>query len=259
MSTAMVAAIALTIVTPLTASAAASQGVEGFWRTDGYGLILAIDRTSLRTYETTSISCLSGLLSAERGASGPDGSVAFTDNGHPLLTFEPQGRGHAVLQVAGKAAGVNLTRLSALPGRCTAPMPTDPVTSFDVFWQTFAENYPFFAAKGVDWQGIRATYRPQIHTADELSTKLREILGVLRDAHTQLTDSKGTIGGPVGHSAVRPDSQGSDQGPDRAPRCRQAFAAMGEQADRVRESSWWAWISSGDRVLWLCRPELLPG
>ena len=48
---------------------------------------------------------------------------------------------------------------SAGPARCT-DRPLPPVCEeadrrsaavFDVFWQTYAENYPFFAAKDIDW------------------------------------------------------------------------------------------------------------
>jgi hypothetical protein len=30
-----------------------------------------------------------------------------------------------------------------------------PLGTFDVFWTTYAENYPFFALKGIDWNAVR--------------------------------------------------------------------------------------------------------
>lgn len=60
-----------------------------------------------------------------------------------------------------------------------------------MFWQTFAENYPFFAAKGVDWNAVRETHRPRVGsgtTEDELFAVFREMLAPLHDAHVHLRD-----------------------------------------------------------------------
>ncbi|MEC4018666.1 S41 family peptidase [Streptomyces sp. H27-D2] len=96
----------------------------------------------------------------------------------------------------------HLRRLPALPERCTRPTPADPRTRFDVFWSTFEENYPFFAAKGIDWHAVRARYRPLVgpRTTDaELTRVLTDMIRPLHDAHTALV-----AGGKAVYSGLRP-------------------------------------------------------
>lgn len=84
----------------------------------------------------------------------------------------------------------SLRRIPALPASCVREMPGGPVAAFDVFWQTFEENYPFFAAKGIDWGAVRDRHRPQIHagtTDAELFAVFREMLTPLYDAHVGLS------------------------------------------------------------------------
>ncbi|MGH8275121.1 MAG: S41 family peptidase, partial [Steroidobacteraceae bacterium] len=66
------------------------------------------------------------------------------------------------LRVDGAISDIVLHR-AALPP-CTAPADT-PENNFDIFWQTYRENYPFFALHGVDWDRTRAEYRPKITSA----------------------------------------------------------------------------------------------
>jgi hypothetical protein len=166
-------ALAATAVTLTAAPAArAAPAVDGLWHTDGYGSVLAIDGGHLRVYETTAVSCLPG-FSAER--SGP---ATFVTSDGQVLRVRP-GR----LHIDGSPGDRILRRVSTLPKRCAMPSPTDPLTTFDVFWQTFAENYPFFAAKGVDWQRVRDSYRPQVGRRP-LADILNAMIAPLNDAHT---------------------------------------------------------------------------
>ncbi|UZJ32016.1 hypothetical protein [Streptomyces endophytica] len=59
--------------------ASASRTLEGVWRMDGYGTLVTIKGRSLRTYETTAVSCLPGAVTGTR-AGGPDarGRSRFT-------------------------------------------------------------------------------------------------------------------------------------------------------------------------------------
>jgi Peptidase family S41/Tricorn protease C1 domain len=100
-----------------------------------------------------------------------------------------RGRDRAVLHYAGAAGDMDLVRVRALPARCGRPAPRDPVATFDVFWATYAESYPFFAARGVDWAAVRARYRPlvtQATTDDQLYTVFTQMLAPLHDLHTGL-------------------------------------------------------------------------
>ncbi|MFD9129650.1 S41 family peptidase, partial [Kitasatospora sp. NPDC059571] len=63
----------------------------------------------------------------------------------------------------------------------------DPRQVFDTVWATFADNYPFFAAKGIDWPALRERYRSRLDArtpAPELLAVLDDLLRPLGDAHT---------------------------------------------------------------------------
>ena len=67
------------------------------------------------------------------------------------------------------------------------PGATGPLATFDQFWTTFAENYPFFAAKGIDWTAVRAKYRPQVTSDAALFDVLTAMIRPLGDAHTGIS------------------------------------------------------------------------
>jgi hypothetical protein len=66
----------------------------------------------------------------------------------------------------------------------------NPVTNFEYLWKTADEKYSFFAYKGIDWNEIYNTYRPQV-TSDmsnyELFDVLASMLNELNDGHVNLT------------------------------------------------------------------------
>ncbi|MFE0174943.1 S41 family peptidase [Streptomyces sp. NPDC059002] len=175
------------------APAAATQqtrppaSAEGVWRVEGYGAALTIKDGRLREYQTTDISCLKG-GSAKRTAPGRYSAADGT-----VLTVTPQGPRRGSLHVSGSAGDRELRRIAELPETCDPdhPLPKDPVTAFDVFWQSFEENYPFFAAKGIDWHAVRDTYRAKVHadtTRDELFALFSEMVRPLHDAHVMVID-----------------------------------------------------------------------
>ncbi len=188
------AAVALALAAGAIAPAAATQGsqaarqpasADGVWRVEGYGTVLSIGHGRLQEYQTTEISCLKG-VSAKRTASG-----AYRAGDGTVLTVLPEGS----LRVAGSPGDRRLRRIAELPDTCDRdrPMPKDPVTAFDVFWQSFEENYPFFAAKGIDWHSVREKYRPKVHadtTRDELFAVFSEMVAPLHDAHVTVFDGE---------------------------------------------------------------------
>lgn len=180
------------------ATAAPSQSaVDGIWQMDGYGTVLAIGHGYLRSFETTAVSCLPELTATQVGTSGPDGTTAFTDRDGDQFTMRPQARpGHGVFDIPGSVGDRHLRKIPALPARCGQPTPSDPLAIFDVFWETYEENYPFFAAKGIDWQQVRNRYRPQVTpttTDAELFTILSAMIAPLNDAHTILSDGQTVV------------------------------------------------------------------
>ncbi|QEV21868.1 S41 family peptidase [Streptomyces alboniger] len=193
-SKAATVAVVLALSGGAIAPAAATQGargpqqptsVDGVWRVEGYGTVLSIADGRLQEYQTTDISCLKG-DSAKQTAPGEYRAADGT-----VMTVLSKGS----LHVAGSAGDRELRRVAELPESCRRdlPMPKDPVTAFDVFWQSFEENYPFFAAKGIDWHAVRDTYRPKVHadtTRDELFALFSKMVKPLYDAHVAVIDGE---------------------------------------------------------------------
>ncbi|MET8546200.1 S41 family peptidase [Kitasatospora sp. NPDC004799] len=196
--TAVALALALAAGTVGTAGAVSGRGgverpgasrLEGVWRTDGYGTIVEIRGSALTTYDVTRNSCTPGLTSAVRfGAPLPGGAVRYGTPGEPFarLTVTPRGRQRAVYAKDQATGTRTLERLpGGLPARCALPVSDDPLAVFDRFWDSFEENYPFFAAKGVDWHAQRAAYRPKV-TAENLVDTVIAMVEPLRDSHIAL-------------------------------------------------------------------------
>lgn len=67
--------------------------------------------------------------------------------------------------------------------------PNDPVTNFDIFWQTFDERYSFFEYKNIDWDSVRTAYRPRVSpetSRDSLFRVFYDMILLLRDGHSYL-------------------------------------------------------------------------
>ncbi|MGK5547996.1 S41 family peptidase [Streptomyces sp. URMC 127] len=172
-----------------------AAALDGVWRMDGYGTVAVVEDGGrrLRTYETTAVSCLPGALTASR----TDPSGPFRQGGEPDVTVTARGRDTARLAFADNVGHRTLHRVPALPDRCAnAPAPdpkahVDPRVVFDTFWQTYAENYPFFAARHVDWNAVRDRYRPKVTAGTgeaELFRILSDMIRPLYDGHTGLVD-----------------------------------------------------------------------
>ncbi|MEZ0112621.1 hypothetical protein ABH920_006644 [Catenulispora sp. EB89] len=173
LATSVVAATA--VPASATTSPSAGTNLNGVWRTDGYSTIVRITGGTYELYDTTAISCIRDTTS------DGDGSVS-------TFTAGP-GPDHARWHIDANVNYRDLTRLPSLPAACTQATPATPIETFDVFWRTFAENYPFFAQRGIDWKHVYDTYRPQV-TATTTDAQLRDIFAAmitpLHDAHVGL-------------------------------------------------------------------------
>ncbi len=180
---------------------AAVSTVAGVWRTEGYGIVVSIAGTSLTRYETTAISCirnLKAILDSSNGGEfvfrGPD---VNPDTGvQDVLTVRRSPRDQAVtLQIEGTVAPVRLVRQEQIPSNCDKNPDPGPGSVFETFWQTYAENYPFFALHRYDWDRVGALYRSEAQTARDpaqLFRILQKMIEPLQDAHTLIeTNIKG--------------------------------------------------------------------
>jgi len=188
-----------------TSNPGSTRSVDGVWRSEGYGWILSVSNGRLQTYESTSMSCLPAQSRAALDPPGPQGGVQFGKHHLVDATIQRTDDRHALLHLTGDIDHIVLDALPALPPECDRPTPKDALTSFDIFWSTFAENYNSFPRKHIDWNAVRARYRPQINQdtdTGQLYQTLVAMIAPLGDAHT-------SIGCPGHHSfsGKRPDTR----------------------------------------------------
>ncbi|WP_030671903.1 S41 family peptidase [Streptomyces sp. NRRL B-1347] len=178
--------------------------LDGYWRMDGYGTVVALRNGNLQEYQTTSVSCLKGDAARGMGA-----GRYRTEDGDVITVRAAPGGDRASLSFDSSVGHRALRRVQALPDDCTRPAPKGPRAAFDVFWQSFAENYPFFAAKGIDWDAVRDTYRPQVHadtTRKELFSIFSKMVKPLHDAHVAVMDGD-RVYAEVRPGTVRPSKE----------------------------------------------------
>jgi hypothetical protein len=176
-----------------------AQGMVGIYRSDGYGFFVQIDHDTLLLSQTTAISCFPVAV-AVRAADTPSGAEQFIvdekrskpesilDVTSGLLTVSAgKTKDEKRLHVDGAISDIVLKRVPAQPKTCSQPMVNSPVNNFDIFWNTFRENYPFFKQHGVNWDAVRAKFRSQVTAATtpaQLEAIFVEMIKPLQDAHT---------------------------------------------------------------------------
>src|SRR5581483_3552780 len=180
---ATVGLLAIVAVLPACSAAASAGGSSGqVWRTDGYGLVYELAGEQLKTYEITDVSCLPAQTLQQTEPPGPDGTLGYGDGDTTTQILrreappgDPAPPGTATVHLVGTAADMDLKPLPSLPAACTRQVPPDPVSTFDVFWSTIAENYNSLGRKHIDWTAIRDLYRPRV-SADTSPEQLFRIL-----------------------------------------------------------------------------------
>ncbi len=162
------------------------QALTGFWKSQGQGLLLEINNDQYRLYDLTTISCIQTDDGGSDDFFSSVTSVRLNSDQQQLLFI-----------ASGNVVDTQLSRLAALPDQCAKggmQANRDPELNFEVFWNTFAENYPAFARRGVDWQQVYQQYRPQVtaQTSDAtLFSIMGEMIAPLNDGHVQVTNADG--------------------------------------------------------------------
>jgi len=147
--------------------------IGGLWATDGYGLILEVGPDALQVFEVTKVSCIPAMR-AKTSITPPGALGAFTLQEAPVtfVILPGSGAADARVHVPFAASEMIIRRIEKKPAACDTPTPNTPVSNFDVFAQTWAEHYPFFAVKKVDWAAVVGANRSRVTgttTAEELS------------------------------------------------------------------------------------------
>jgi hypothetical protein len=162
----------------------------GLWATEGYGLVFDVRQDSVVSYEVTKVSCIP--VTRSPTTLPPAGAVAaFTRPGTPVTYVILPGKTpkDARVHLAYAASDMIVHRIDRKPAVCDTPTPSTPLSNFDVFAQTWAEQYGFFREKKVDWAGVVAANRPRVNdatTPEQLFDILSGMISPLQDAHSNI-------------------------------------------------------------------------
>jgi Peptidase family S41 len=165
-----------------------AHSLDGQWLTDGYGDLVEFQGDSLRGYEITTLSCLASAQATRKTeASDASESVFVGDDGGTFRVSPATSADMRWLHEDGSVSSILLRRAGSRPELCGQPLADTPLTNYRVFWETFAEEYPFFALRHMDWVAVDKKFRPQVTLdtkPEELFRIFSDMLDPLHDAHT---------------------------------------------------------------------------
>ncbi len=154
---------------------------QGYWQSDGYGFLLALEDTALRAFDLTETTCIETDLDGVQLADFYDWVRISADQqvAQVWTTVEPH--------------PTQYRRIESLPHQCDSEIerPT-PRDVFDHFAAYMGEHYAFFDLYDIDWservQAGRARITPSL-SDEELFEVLVESLDGIEDAHVDLEAS----------------------------------------------------------------------
>ncbi|MGB1091526.1 MAG: hypothetical protein ACPGYX_05340, partial [Oceanobacter sp.] len=177
-----------------------NAGYEGIWHAQGYGQLAEVTANSLTLYQLSENYCL--LTEQAFGSAtdlAEDGWVLSADK-----TRLQQNEGPEELAFTSPV----YSKLDTLPEQCgeeqlidlihddiEAGYPADFARDFDLFYETFAEFYPSFDKRGVDWAARRTLIETELGQPDSeeaLSNAMALMIQPLYDSHVSvISDSIG--------------------------------------------------------------------
>ena len=165
----------------------AAPSLDGYWLSDGYGLLAEVKGDEIKLFEITSLSCIaSDTLKRKADAADPRGMRFVSGDDAIFLTPGPSPNTEW-FHDPGAASKILFRRTATRPDVCARETPNDPVTNFEVFAATFAVHHGFLKHRGVDWAAVtqanRAKVTPQTKP-EELFEIFKAMIEPLHDAHT---------------------------------------------------------------------------
>jgi hypothetical protein len=173
--------------------------LDGLWVTAGYGELVEIKGNDLRVYEITTLSCIASEKASRKTGAGTADEIVFAADGDRFRIVPGPSQDTLWFHVDGATSNILLRRTKSRPKRCGQPLADTPLMNYEVFWQTFAEQYAFFALRRVDWRAVDQKVRPQV-TPD---TKPEELFGILSGMVEPLHDKHIYINAPSIHKGFR--------------------------------------------------------
>ncbi len=170
-------------------SSAKAQSLDGFWQSDGYGLLVEIRGAKMSVSQTTSISCLPWWTAKRSESIGNKSEVVFK-RGDAVIHLTPVlSPDMLIMRESVSISSMELRRVSARPKNCSEKLANTPQNNYEVFYQTFAEQFALFPLYHTDWAAIDRKYRPRVTestTPEELFGILREMILPFHNAHTNI-------------------------------------------------------------------------
>jgi hypothetical protein len=163
------------------------RSLDGLWLTDGYREFVQFRGDDMRSYEITALSCIPVVKATRKIEMGAVDEIVFVGEDDTLRISPGPSPETRWLHADGSVSNILLRRTDSPPEPCGQPIADTPLTNYQVFWETFAENYPFFELRKVDWLAVDKRFRPQVTpktTQEELFQILSHMIEPLYDAHT---------------------------------------------------------------------------
>lgn len=165
----------------------AAQSLDGYWLSDGYGLLAEVKGGEIKLFEITSLSCMRGdTFKLQAEPADPRGMRFVNDDDVLFLTPGPSPNTEW-FHYLGAASKVLFRRSTSRPEVCGHETANDPVTNFEVFAATFAAHHGFLKHRGADWDAVTRTYRAKVTgetKPEELFDIFKAMIEPLHDAHT---------------------------------------------------------------------------
>jgi Peptidase family S41 len=172
-------------------SFAEAPSLDGFWVSDGYGLFVDKNGDTLAVKEVTRVSCIPSMIAKRESVSENEEKFMSRDinsEGGGPSTFKAFAVGDRMhVRFEGAVSDVMFYRTKSRPEACAKPTPNTPQSNYAVFWQSWADHYPFFKMRNADWNAVDRKIRPTITgktTPRILFTKLKSMIAPFQDAHT---------------------------------------------------------------------------
>jgi hypothetical protein len=183
------------VVVAIVGASSASRGQQasgalGLWATEGYGLVYDVRADTVTSFEVTKVSCIAAMRASMTAP--PSGALAaFTLPDAPVTFAILPGSttAQARVHVGFAASDMIMHRIDRKPAVCDKPTPDTPLSNFDVFAQTWAEQYGFFSEKKVDWAAVVAANRSRVSdatTPEQLFEIISGMISPLQDAHSYI-------------------------------------------------------------------------
>ncbi|HEY3744222.1 MAG TPA: S41 family peptidase [Bryobacteraceae bacterium] len=175
------------------------------WRTEGYGYVIQVVGDSLKAFEVTDLSCIPSFQARQVEQDGSHVVFQRVDDSSRLVFRGATGAAdQGRLTYTNAESAMILHRVDSFPTVCDRTTTDDSITNFDVFWETYREQYPFFHLHHVDWQATRDHFRPRVIHASppELFGVLRAMIEPLHDHHTYIYSTTDTS---LDYGGERPD------------------------------------------------------